>query len=114
MRISDWSSDVCSSDLALGGDAFELVARIPHQPAIGVADRERARAISVERVVDQPAVGAELRRSIGILLVAHGPGHGQARSAERRVGKEWFGPCSSRMSPDHKKQIIQNNTYTNK
>src|SRR3546814_13399398 len=78
MRISDWSSDVCSSDLALGGDAFELVARIPHQPAIGVADRERARAISVERVVDQPAVGAELRRSIGILLVAHGPGPGQA------------------------------------
>src|SRR3546814_7694880 len=57
--------------IALGGDAFELVARIPHQPAIGVADRERARAISIERVVDQPAVGAELRRSIGIRSEEH-------------------------------------------
>src|SRR3546814_18153965 len=27
MRISDWSSDVCSSDLALMGADFELVAR---------------------------------------------------------------------------------------
>src|SRR3546814_10925504 len=39
MRISDWSSDVCSSDLA--GDLRESVAVIGrHAPAVGGLDRQ--------------------------------------------------------------------------
>src|SRR3546814_1138491 len=39
MRISDWSSDVCSSDLA--GDLRERVAVIGrHAPAVGGLDRQ--------------------------------------------------------------------------
>src|SRR3546814_6684637 len=43
MRISDWSSDVCSSDL---GITFELIARgcrvIENRAAGGVATKQRA------------------------------------------------------------------------
>src|SRR3546814_11419272 len=31
MRISDWSSDLCSSDLASGRIAWQLLGRIPHR-----------------------------------------------------------------------------------
>src|SRR3546814_2101655 len=34
MRISDWSSDVCSSDL--GRERHHLAARVPHMPGIEI------------------------------------------------------------------------------
>src|SRR3546814_11542483 len=30
MRISEWSSDVCSSDLVVGGDPVQVVAALDH------------------------------------------------------------------------------------
>src|SRR3546814_20882083 len=110
MRISDWSSDVCSSDLldlALfaarisGGQAFarlQFADRLGHLEPLGEHIDERR-----VDIVDALAVAAQ--------LVVHGSaaplffgtlGHGQgaeARSEERRVGKEGVSTCRSRWSP---------------
>src|SRR3546814_10644269 len=66
MRISDWSSDVCSSDL--GGDAIEepAVVRDDEHAAGELGDRffQRAQGVDVEivgRLVEQQHVGAFLQ-----------------------------------------------------
>src|SRR3546814_8967357 len=97
MRISDWSSDVCSSDLlevALAGlDVDDLQPGRLHRrqqqrqprPALGEGDVE-------------PAVGGEREAEVG----ERRRHHGQAlRSEERRVGKECVSTCRSRWSPDN-------------
>src|SRR3546814_16890874 len=53
MRISDWSSDVCSSDLAIGMTFDELVERAYDR---GVFDRGNSNAGSV-RVAGQTPIG---------------------------------------------------------
>src|SRR3546814_12085100 len=100
MRISDWSSDVCSSDLALGAlDVFGLVY-----------DFQRVRL-----VISQPRVGslsewdlpvADLRQwavladeQAGAAVEYHRIG--AERSEEGRVGKECVSTCRSRWSPYH-------------
>src|SRR3546814_7584642 len=71
MRISDWSSDVCSSDL--------LVAVAP------VMQQSRGDALQV-RADGTYHVAAERHRP---------------RSEERRVGKECVSTCRYRWSPYH-------------
>src|SRR3546814_1425872 len=74
MRISDWSSDVCSSDL-------------PRHDAVGMAvGRADQRAASTHAAVADADAAGEL---------------GQLRSEERRVGKECVSTCRSRWSPYH-------------
>src|SRR3546814_7495752 len=58
MRISDWSSDVCSSDLA--GRADEVDARPTRRPDIGVA----AGAVEITGIAEVP----ELAETILICL----------------------------------------------
>src|SRR3546814_8751148 len=77
MRISDWSSDVCSSDL---GGAHLLSFR-------SGADRE----------IRPPPAGA---RGQDLRLRRRFPGR-ILRSEERRVGKECVSTCRSRWSPYH-------------
>src|SRR3546814_3629288 len=76
MRISDWSSDVCSSDLT-GYHAPWLYRRAGAVRSGN--DEEFARP---QRRVDKPCAGRQL-----------------ARSEERRVGKECVSTCRSRWSP---------------
>src|SRR3546814_3065488 len=78
MRISDWSSDVCSSDLAA-----RPAADRPHpaDAAGGRLDRRLSRA------------GLAGCRTAGR--------RGDTRSEERRVGKECVSTCRSRWSPYH-------------
>src|SRR3546814_4071634 len=89
MRISDWSSDVCSSDLLMPawgrGGSGAAAER-------GVADVARGRAAACA----QRAVG--IRRQPGFAEA-----HRQRieRSEERRVGKECVSTCRSRWSPYH-------------
>src|SRR3546814_11561364 len=121
MRISDWSSDVCSSDLLHDrADAHELLRAIqggtPVLKTIGMIDPDGRRSASslfaepppldvsgeehFEVVRDQPAVrgvhvGAPAyseRLASWIVMV---------RSEERRVGKECVSTCRSRWSPYH-------------
>src|SRR3546814_11772434 len=102
MRISDWSSDVCSSDLnrnntiagwvlfagicALGltiGSGMLFASHNPEKPGYPIEDAEAG------------AGGGESAVPPANLLAA------ADRSAERRGGKEGVGTCRSRWWPEH-------------
>src|SRR3546814_11198755 len=97
MRISDWSSDVCSSDLQRAcDDAGQLCRpavdfsrdRYGIKPGIGAADLQSVSIVDfviqfVERIVVGLAQAEFLARP-------------QRRSEERRVGKGCVGKCRSR------------------
>src|SRR3546814_9259082 len=79
MRISDWSSDVCSSDLHVVMDGLVMPALLPrrdierdHRTRIGLVERPPARAVIIgrgiaERHLDhpQPLVGGEGAPAVG-------------------------------------------------
>src|SRR3546814_18022812 len=98
MRISDWSSDVCSSDLlvfliiALGeaGGIFEHAARAVGEPEVDPELKEQRR----ENHDKQGRRGRDQRKERHETDV-------EARSEERRVGKECVSTCRSRWSPYH-------------
>src|SRR3546814_2334017 len=75
MRISDWSSDVCSSDLCRCSQD-----RRPSPPRLALA--RPAKPAAREQAADRPAQAG-------------------SRSEERRVGKECVSTCRSRWSPYH-------------
>src|SRR3546814_2721762 len=92
MRISDWSSDVCSSDL----DSFAQA----HSEALDIAPPGAASQDSFL------AVKCYLNTDIhhdAALLQGREPSLAPfvARSEERRVGKERVSTCRSRCSPSH-------------
>src|SRR3546814_12363072 len=99
MRISDWSSDVCSSDLALS----------TAEAALGVArlDLERTTVLSpVDGYLgDQTMrVGDYVKTGTPVLSIVDTDSlrvEGYFRSEERRVGKECVSTCRSRWSPYH-------------
>src|SRR3546814_21046330 len=100
MRISDWSSDVCSSDLhALGIEAvqdnLEALAFLADAVCVGneqVFDEQHVRIDRVTtHLVNQPHFD----------LAAVEVGVEQGRSEERRVGQECVSTCRSRWSPYH-------------
>src|SRR3546814_17970643 len=99
MRISDWSSDVCSSDLDRNRQAeppvvAEAVAARPHHQRVGlVADGGEEIAGSAD--------GHRHQERIHVVVEALRQG---GRSEERRVGKECVSTCKSRWSPDHEKK----------
>src|SRR3546814_14275954 len=104
MRISDWSSDVCSSDL------YGLVTRLaralekPHRIGIEFLADLIDRAHRNERILEfvrgflldlaAAPVDAIHRPAADIFLHI-------GRSEERRVGKEGVSTCRSRWSPYH-------------
>src|SRR3546814_9628432 len=80
LRISDWSSDVCSSDL-------NLRLRIDQPPAHPGPRRDRVEDEGFARLGGKAIGGRRVGRSqIG-------------SSDERRVGKEGVRTCRSRWSP---------------
>src|SRR3546814_1347900 len=106
MRISDWSSDVCSSDLAADR---RTCARHPRRPCGAGAERQlrlcadRAiRAGAADRPAQQPCHPDRLvpRLHRGLLLAA-AEALLRTRSEERRVGKECVSTCISRWTPYH-------------
>src|SRR3546814_16757864 len=99
MRISDWSSDVCSSDLVTGPLARSLARREAAQRrALRIAIVGAGGAARAAFAADGPDALAR--------FVAH-PGR-PGRSEERRVGKECVRTCRSRWSPYHYKKKTTN------
>src|SRR3546814_9526099 len=87
MRISDWSSDVCSSDLACPWNS---------QPRAGTIDAT-ARPSDLDIVRNAVARGARLLRHARLSPSRRELG----RSEERRVGKECVSTCRARWSQYH-------------
>src|SRR3546814_15571565 len=97
MRISDWSSDVCSSDLrqrvlALDGRVETYVAAAgAREDRIGT--QRHCAVIGLRAVGTHVAVDRDAATGRQIQPVGH------YRSEERRVGKECVSTCRSRWSP---------------
>src|SRR3546814_12585857 len=100
MRISDWSSDVCSSDLRF------IFVNSPGSPTGWTMDRDQQRAIldfaranGIWIIADE--VYARIvydRKAAPSFLEIAEP---DDRSEERRVGTECVSTCRYRWSPDH-------------
>src|SRR3546814_3556479 len=101
MRISDWSSDVCSSDLILPGLDLTGITIITGRP-----EQDRARTqtwlnrhgfhgplIMRDESIYTPQQTAQ-HKAEAVLARCH-----THRSEERRVGKECVSTCRSRWSP---------------
>src|SRR3546814_18595892 len=111
MRISDWSSDVCSSDLArLAEPGSEITVATLAQDETIRRESTPEKLASLKRVFrDDGRVSAGNASQIcdgaaAVLLM-----RADKRSEERRVGQECVRSCRSRLSPDNSKQ---NNNYT--
>src|SRR3546814_7513802 len=92
MRISDWSSDVCSSDLyQYPGGKFRIRLACVTPRKHGVAPR----SVPVHRMV--PVWSSQPEPDISPTARAQRT----RRSEERRVGKECVSTCRSRWSPYH-------------
>src|SRR3546814_16281850 len=120
MRISDWSSDVCSSDLhffyvnrlASAGDGRDarwqhaaleccppnLMRFLAAMPGMIYA-QDKADAIHVNLYVSSEAGFAVGGGRLRLAVTSEMP-----RSEERRVGKECVCPCRSRWSTDTSKK----------
>src|SRR3546814_13367573 len=101
MRISDWSSDVCSSDLgeALALDAFQGLVHALH-----VLDTKGSALVVAEIELRQIALQVgRANMVVGAIDAALEQGevaiNGVGRSDERRVGKECVSTCRSRWAP---------------
>src|SRR3546814_18496730 len=91
MRISDWSSDVCSSDLA-------------NQRQVDMFDEAVPFCDALRRIFQETGGGDAAPLRVGW----------RERSEERRVGKECDSTCRSRWSPSHlKKNIISRKNTIN-
>src|SRR3546814_12942061 len=117
MRISDWSSDVCSAvlwaadvpkddealwDWLASLDDASRMALLAHCVSFGVnALYERpnphsSSGVSQHTLDMRLAQADRLARATGLDM-----GDGGWRSEERRVGKEWVSTCRTRWSPAH-------------
>src|SRR3546814_14049483 len=122
MRISDWSSDVCSSDLSLllagllAGWALYTLRRSPHGAALKAVAADPAPRWSRVQWIALLLTGGVFMLWSGqylaymtwlplYLVEEQGLAVETAiRSAERRVGNEGVGTCRSRWSPSTQKK----------
>src|SRR3546814_10117472 len=108
MRISDWSSDVCSSDLRGDGahhggeDARRSLKSLGYLPGIEDIEIIHVAGCEVAPLAEQ-ALDRLLHRCAVVRRVDrhHDRADITIRSEERRVGKECVSTCRSRWSPYH-------------
>src|SRR3546814_13748253 len=107
MRISDWSSDVCSSDLpqhmiqkvlpsttrAISKRHLPPLRRLPTRMSAFLTKRNSAQATTQSELLRYERSAFRALRSPKSF-----------RSEERRVGKECVSTCRSRWSPYHEKK----------
>src|SRR3546814_20663127 len=112
MRISDWSSDVCSSDLPQVGTGMVgtpasgefMRLQIKVDPQSGIIDDVRFKtygcgsAIAATSLATAWVKGKTLDQALGIRNTQTAHELAQ-RTEERRVGKECVSACRSRGTP---------------
>src|SRR3546814_15177001 len=101
MRISDWSSDVCSSDLRRRRHRELEATPLPAEH--GIARGLRADLDDEFHGSDMFANSANGARS----ATQRRAPHGDPRSEERRVGKEGVSTCRFRWSPYNSTKTIK-------
>src|SRR3546814_18149044 len=101
MRISDWSSDVCSSDLLSASrdevqilrspvdECFHYIVELLDEAIVNLPERIDFEIVELGRITKTIALSVKAK-----LLVP-------ARSEERRVGTEWVSTCRSRWTTYH-------------
>src|SRR3546814_20766102 len=89
MRISDWSSDVCSSDLAK--TIIKLIERL--RPLGLPGSRVAEWAANLHQAAQEISASGSMAKLEAAI----------SRSEERRVGKECVSTCRSRWAQDHSK-----------
>src|SRR3546814_3146844 len=97
LRISDWCSDVCSSDLEILRGFVRGIEqkRSAHHHAVGVMRDILGARNRLQQPFDRigrKGIGGD--QEVADAFVAHA-----LRSEERRVGKGWVSPCRSRWAP---------------
>src|SRR3546814_17860101 len=107
MRISDWSSDVCSSDLALPAPSYRpfLPKRVLEDKILSAAQLETIVHALAATEIELPGRYRLPEKGIELVPQADGNCYRQrfflgdgtgARTEERRVGKEWVRTGRSR------------------
>src|SRR3546814_10452168 len=103
MRISDWSSDVCSSDL-VDGDQLALDVEMPEGPAVARRRALQVGADLVDRALevggDEGAVGAHLGAPALVGPVQHG-----ARLQQAVLDEPAEGDARLRRSEEHTSEL---------
>src|SRR3546814_14383730 len=97
MRISYWSSDVCSSDLGID-------ARIGLQKIVELLEFDPGGAhldLEIFEMAERIEPGMRLQRRLTEHIGMNIEGRGARRSEERRVGKEGVSMGTHRWSPYH-------------
>src|SRR3546814_12709989 len=99
MRISDWSSDVCSSDLTYAfGEPGRLARPVAYAAARGDIDQATLDAWLDSLVA---SLGPAPEDNIQARWWKRRANLENFRSEERRVGKECVSTCRFRWSPYH-------------
>src|SRR3546814_16153174 len=105
MRIRDWSSDVCSSDLEVARTTGLSVNTVnahlkSARRKLGTSDSWSAAQLL--RALENPTKSSDTNKSgsprPSIVIQNHTTDTSAFRSEERRVGKECVSPCRSRWS----------------
>src|SRR3546814_1511829 len=104
MRISDWSSDVCSSDLRQPLESCTTIAFIR---IVNLAEIQPGSVLSL--LPSSPAffsLGTPRQATLTLIPPPWQPSNKvrSSRSEARRVGKECVSTCRSRWSPFHSKK----------
>src|SRR3546814_10985505 len=100
MRISDWSSDVCSSDLFIGSCTNARIEDLRAAAAVA----SKGRAVIPAMVSPGSSLVKKQAEAEGLDRIFREAGfkwRESGRSEERRVGKGCVSTCRSRWSPAH-------------
>src|SRR3546814_10968984 len=108
LRISDWSSDVCSSDLGPSGCGKTTLLNVisgliaPSEGRVRFGGRDVTDLLTRDRNIAQvfqfPVIYDTMTVFENLAFPLRNRGF-DARSEQRRVGKEWVSTCRSRCSP---------------
>src|SRR3546814_16908022 len=111
MRISDWSSDVCSSDLERKGimAKLSLSVQFAHQPA--EASGEQMPSVAQFRTWARSALAVEAEITLRSVDEPEGR---TLRSEEQRVGRECARPWTARESTNPSTKTKQHPHKKNK
>src|SRR3546814_14325154 len=129
MRISDWSSDVCSSDLTptvaeAGVPGYEVYVWFGMQAPAGTPDAiiKKVNAGMADMLHEQSVIDKFSKQGVEIVASSHADfktlvhaevkkWDGVLRSEERRVGQECASTCRTRWWPfQYKKRTQTHNT----